>query len=206
MNPVGEDSQAKWNQRYSESPSSWIEPDTFLISSYSEFLAERGPGRALDIAGGAGRNAVWLAQRGWRVKLTDISDVALHLAREKFKVLVHGSSAQSEAAALHRGTLETEVVDLNSIQELGKEQYDLITVFYFLRRELFPAIARSLKPGGTLIYRTYTLDRIKLPGGPSDPKYLLEPNELLHAFSGMRVLHYHEMLAGKAAAELVARK
>ena len=192
--PINADDQEKWNQRYSESPSSWIEPDAFLISAYNEFLAGTAPALALDIAGGAGRNAVWLAQRGWRVKLIDISDVALALARDKFK------SAEAN------GNLETEVVDLNSIQDLGTEKYDLVTVFYFLRRELFPAIARALKPGGTVVYRTYTVDRMKVPGGPSDPKYLLQPNELLHAFSGMRVLHYHEMVAGKAAAELVARR
>jgi tellurite methyltransferase len=194
MNPVDEDSQAKWNQRYSDSPSSWIEPDTFLINAYNEFLAGTAPGAALDVAGGAGRNAVWLAERGWRVKLIDISDVALKMAQDKFK-----------SAEAH-GNLKTEVVDLNSLQDLGTAQYDLITIFYFLRRELFPAIARVLKPGGMLIYRTYTIDRIKVPGGPSDPQYLLQPNELLHAFAGMRVLHYHEMVEGKAAAELVGRK
>lgn len=191
---IDSEDQLRWNQRYTESPSSWTEPDTFLIRAYEEFLVNAQPGTALDIAGGAGRNAVWLAERGWRVKLIDISDVALAMGREKFKALKA------------KGDLQTEVVDLNSIQHLGTEQYDLITVFYFLRRELFPAMARALKPGGTLIYRTYTVDRMKVPGGPSDPKYLLQPNELLHAFPAVRVLHYHEMAEGKAAAELVGRK
>ena len=203
---IDSEDQLRWNQRYTESPSSWVEPDTFLISAYQEFLAHTQPGTALDIAGGAGRNAVWLAERGCQVKLIDVSDIALEMAREKFSSLERGSSSHPPSVAAHRGELQTEVVDLNSIQDLGIEQYDLITVFYFLRRELFPAITRALKPGGTLIYRTYTVDRMKVPGGPSDPKYLLQPNELLHAFSGMRVLHYHEMVAGKAAADLVARK
>lgn len=189
------DEQLRWNQRYAESPSSWIEPDNFLIRAYEEFLASTRPGFALDVAGGAGRNSVWLAQRGWRVKLIDISDVALSQAREKF-----------DTASPHKGSLETEIVDLNSVEDLGARRFDLITVFYFLRRELFPAIARALKPGGTLIYRTYTMDRMKAPGGPTDPQYLLQANELLHAFPDMRVLHYHEMVEGKAAAELVARK
>ena len=186
--------QLRWNQKYAESPSSWLEADDFLISMYEEFLKDAQPGLALDVAGGAGRNAIWLAQRGWRVKLIDVSDVALQLAREKF------------TSSEDTGRLETAIVDLNSVQELGDAQFDLINVFYFLRRELFPAVVRALKPGGTLIYRTYTIDRMKVPGGPSDPRYLLQPNELLHAFGDLRVLHYHEMLAGKAAAELVARK
>lgn len=218
------DEQTRWNQRYTESPSSWLEPDSFLISAYQEFLADTTPGTALDIAGGAGRNSVWLAERGWRVRLIDISDVALQLAREKFNLSRKNSLSQPRAAALQHedegmaavyspgltallaGDLQTEIVDLNSVDDLGKEQYDLVVAFYFLRRELFPAIARALKPGGTLIYRTYTVDRMKVPGGPSDPRYLLQPGELLHSFPGMRVLHYHEMLQGKAAAELVARK
>jgi hypothetical protein len=116
------------------------------------------------------------------------------------------SSSQAKTAAVRKGSLKTEIVDLNSITHLGTEEYELLVVFYFLRRELFPAITRALKPGGTLIYRTYTIDRMKVPGGPSDPRYLLQPNELLHAFSGLRVLHYREMLQGKAAAELVGRK
>ena len=200
--------QSRWNARYKESPSSWIEPDTFLVSAYHEFLADARPGRALDLAGGAGRNAVWLAQRGWRVKLIDISDVALSLAREKLVSAERGSSSSSQprASAVPFGDLETGIVDLNSVDHLGTEIYDLVIAFYFLRRALFPAITRALKPGGTLIYRTYTLDRMKVSGGPSDPKYLLQANELLHAFKSIRVLHYHEMMAGKAAAELIARK
>jgi len=198
--------QSRWNQRYSESPSSWVEPDTFLINAYDDFLAGAGSGAALDLAGGAGRNAVWLAERGWRVKLIDISDVALKMAREKFDAVKKASSAQPKNSPVRKASLKTEIVDLNSISHLGTEEYDLLVVFYFLRRELFPAIARALKPGGTLIYRTYTVDRMKVPGGPSDPRYLLQPNELLHAFAGLRVLHYREMLQGKAAAELAGRK
>lgn len=219
---IDSEDQLRWNQRYTESPSSWVEPDTFLIRAYEEFLADTRPGTALDLAGGAGRNAVWLAEHGWQLKLIDISNVALTLAREKFLSPERNSSSQPgarppqdaeqrravgvPAAAVHRGELETEVVDLNSIQDLGTEKFDLVTIFYFLRRELFPVIAGALKPGGTLIYRTYTVDRMKVPGGPSDPKYLLQPNELLHAFAELRVLHYHEMVGGKAAAELVARR
>lgn len=198
--------QTRWNQRYRESPSSWVEADTFLIDSYDEFLAGTSPAAALDVAGGAGRNAVWLAERGWRVKLIDISDVALKMAREKFEVVKKASASQPKTSPARKASFKTEIVDLNSISHLGTEEYDLLVVFYFLRRELFPAIARALKPGGTLIYRTYTVDRMKVPGGPSDPRYLLQANELLHAFPGLRVLHYREMLQGKAAAELVGRK
>ena len=184
--------KARWDTRYTEGPGSWTEPDDFLKRVYDEFLVNIEPGKALDLAGGAGRNSLFLVQRGWQVKLVDISEVGLGLAKEK--------------AAAHNLTLDTAVVDLNTVTDLGSELYDAIVVFYFLKRELFPAIIRALKPGGFLIYRTYTIDRMKVPGGPDDPKYLLQPNELMRAFSALRVLHYHETLEGKAAAELIARK
>lgn len=196
----------RWDTRYTESPESWNEPDDFLKRAYAEFLTTVPPGRALDLAGGAGRNSIYLLHHGWQVKLMDISEVGLALARRKALDVSSRSSAQPRAAALHSNPLETELVDLNTISDLGMNQYDLVVVFYFLRRELFPALVRALKAGGFLIYRTYTIDRMKVPGGPDDPRYLLQPNELLRAFSALRVLHYRETTEGKAAAELVGRK
>jgi tellurite methyltransferase len=192
-----------WDARYTENPESWTEPDDFLVSAYDEFLAEVPPGRALDLAGGAGRNALFLARRGWQVKLVDISEVGLSLAKEKAKQAFSNTSADAPGPQL---SLETEIVDLNNVNDLGDQQYDLITVFYFLRRELFPALMRALKSGGRLIYRTYTIDRMKVPGGPRDPKFLLKPKELLNAFASLKTLRYRETQEGKAAAELVAQK
>ena len=76
--------------------------------------------------------------------------MALGLAREKLGV------------ARDRAMLNTEALDLNAMSDLGRDQYDLIVVFYFLRRELFPALVSALKPGGILIYRTYTIDRMNV--------------------------------------------
>jgi len=64
----------------------------------------------------------------------------------------------------------------------------------------------AIKPGGILIYKTYTTEQKNFPGGPSHPMFLLEPNELLHAFRSLRVLRYHETIQEKGVAELVARK
>jgi SAM-dependent methyltransferase len=200
------EAQTRWDSRYTESAGSWTEPDDFLKRVYDEFLVNAAPGKALDLAGGAGRNSLFLAQRGWQVKLVDVSEVGLGLAREKFQKLAADSSLTS-LAATQVASLETAILDLDTVNDLGTHLYDLIVVFYFLKRELFPAILRALKPGGHLIYRTYTVDRMKAPGGPEDPQYHLQPNELLQVFSPhMRVLHYHETLEGKAAAELVALK
>jgi SAM-dependent methyltransferase len=194
MSTPESEEKTRWDTRYSERPEHWTEPDAFLEQSWNEYLASIPMGVALDLAGGAGRNAVFLLQRGWQVTLIDISKVGISLAKEK----------ASEMSATAR--LTTEIADLNAVTDLGTNRYDLITVFFFLRRELFPALIRALKPGGFLIYKTYTIDRASVAGGPGDAHYLLQPNELLREFSALRILHYHESLAGKAAASLVARK
>ena len=188
------DEKALWNKKYSEGSHTLLDPDPFLVSAYDEFLFGTSPGLALDVAGGVGRHSIWLAQRGWRVKLLDISEVGIQ---------------QAEENANRTGTAESiskQIRDLNTMSDLGREQYDLVVVFFFLQRELFPALLDATKPGGILIYKTYTTEQKNFSGGPSHPMFLLEPNELLHAFRSMRVLHYHETIQEKGVAELVARK
>lgn len=191
---MDQDEKTHWNSRYRDKPGSWTEPDELLTRAYAEFLSAAPPGLALDLAGGAGRNALFLLRRGWQVKVLDISDVGLHMAREK--AAAEGLSA----------SLKAEVADLNQISDLGTSQFDLITVFFFLRRELFPALTTALKPGGLLIYKTYTTAQRDSGQGPSDRRYLLEPNELREAFPSLRVLDYRETIQAKSTAELVARK
>jgi len=196
---MGMDEKTLWDKKYGERSHSSLQPDPFLASAYGEFLFGTTPGLALDVAGGVGRHSIWLAQRGWRVKLLDISEVGIQQAEENAKRTGTASS------------IITEVRDLNSRQDLGREQYDLVIVFFFLQRELFPALTAALNPGGILIYKTYTTEQQRLSSegaksGPSHPMFLLEPNELLRAFSSLRVLHYHETISQKGVAELVARK
>jgi tellurite methyltransferase len=192
------DEKNLWDKKYSERSHSSLEPDPFLVSAHDEFLCATTPGLALDIAGGVGRHAIWLAQRGWRTRLIDISDVGIGLAEK--------NASRALGPVAKEFLITAEVADLHSIQDFGREQYDLVLVFYFLQRELFPALAAALKPGGFLIYKTYTTEQKNFAGGPSHPMFLLEPNELLREFSSMRVLHYHETIQEKGVAELVARK
>lgn len=188
------DEKASWNKKYSEGSHSSLNPDPFLVSAYDEFLFGTTPGLALDIAGGVGRHAIWLAQHGWRVKLLDIAEVGIKQAEEN-----------ARRAGTSR-SISTKVCDLNTMHDLGRERYDLVVVFFFLQRTLFPALTAALKPGGFVIYKTYTAEQKHFAGGPSHPMFLLEPNELLRAFSALRVLHYHETIQQKGVAELVARK
>ena len=185
--------KTRWDKKHSERLHSAFNPNPFLVSAYDEFVSSRPPGAALDLAGGAGRHAIWLAERGWHVNLVDISEVGLRQAEE---------NARQRTIT---GSIVTKVQDVNTEQDLGREQYDLVVVFSFLQRELFPAITAALKPGGHLIYKTYTTEQLRFDGGPRKA-FLLQPNELLHAFPSMLVLHYHETIQEKGVAELIARK
>jgi ubiquinone/menaquinone biosynthesis C-methylase UbiE len=79
------DEKTIWNRKYNERSHTSLTPDPLLVSAYSEFLAGVPPGHALDIAGGVGRHAIWLAKRDWQVRLVDLSDVGIQQAQENAK-------------------------------------------------------------------------------------------------------------------------
>lgn len=188
-----EDERAAWNRRYQQGSHAKREPDPFLLAAYDEFIAPEFPngGRALDIAGGLGRNAFWLAERGWQVTLVDISEVGI---------------AQAQAEAIRRKVrMEFVVADLQHYRP-ERHRYHLVVVFFYLERRLFPALQAALRPGGILVYRTYTELAHKLGRGPGHPMYFLKTNELLHAFPNLQVVHYRESIRERGIAELVARK
>jgi tellurite methyltransferase len=183
----------RWNEKYRSSPASWLEPDAFLPWAFSRFIQPAFPdgGKALDFAGGAGRHALWLAQQGWDVTLIDISETGVALAQQK-------------AGPLAR-RLHCVVDDLTGFRA-SQNQYDLVMVFYYLDRTIFPEIVRSLRPGGFLLYKTHTLEQLKRARGPKDAAYLLEPGELVRLASGLRVLWEREEVSEKATAEIVAKR
>ena len=79
-------------------------------------------------------------------------------------------------------------------------------VFFYLERTIFPQLLKALRPGGLLIYKTYTLEQRKFKGGPTHPLHLLKENQLLKAFGKLRVLHYVETIRKRGLAEFVGRK
>lgn len=191
---ASEEERARWNRKYAEGSHTSLEPDRFLLEAYREFVVPLfpAPGTALDVAGGVGRHALWLARRGWGVTMVDISEV---------------STAQaSENAAASGIRFRVETADLLAY-DFGRERHDLLLVFFYLQRELFSRMTAALKPGGLIVYKTYTREHENFARfGLEHPMFFLEPNELLHAFSGLRVLHYRETLREKGVAELVAWK
>ncbi len=133
-------------------------------------------GQALDLACGLGGNALWLAERGFRVSAWDLSPVAIE---------------RLSALAADRGlTLETEVRDLTA-RPPGPSRFDLIVVTHFLDRGLAPAIAAALRPGGLLYYQTFNRESVSARG-PSNPAYRLASNELLELFRGLVVRVYRD--------------
>lgn len=194
------DDRQTWNAKYAKGSHDSLTPDPFLIEAYENYVAplmgESGSGgRALDVAGGVGRHAIWLAQRGWHVTLVDISDEAISIARRN--------------ASAAKVAIDFQLEDVKSFCDQPDEaQFDLILVFFYLQREHFPAFIRMLKPGGMVVCKTYTVEQLRLrPGqGPSHPMHLLKPNELLRAFSSLKILSYRETVKDRGIAELVAKK
>jgi 2-polyprenyl-3-methyl-5-hydroxy-6-metoxy-1,4-benzoquinol methylase len=193
------DERAIWNARYAEKSHASLVPDPFLVDAFDNYvtpmLGDRRGGIALDVAGGVGRHAIRLAKRGWKVTLLDISNEAIAIAKRN-----------AEEARVELDLRTQSATDFFADPKLP--QWDLIIVFFFLERELFPALIQQLKPGGLLIYKTYTLELPKLrPGkGPTHPMHLLKRNELLLAFSSLEVLFHRETVKDSGIAELVARK
>ena len=187
------DERERWDQKYKDSPSSWLEPDPFLERAFSGFVHPLFPdgGTALDFAGGAGRHTIWLAQHGWEVTLMDISEVGVEQARQRAGPL---------ASHIH-----FVVNDLTRFAA-SQTQYDLVMAFFYLDREIFPQVLEAIRPGGLLLYKTYTQAQSPLRNGPKDASFLLAEGELLRLANGLQVLHYAEVVADKATAELVARK
>jgi SAM-dependent methyltransferase len=188
-----ENARGEWGRRYREGTHSSRTPDPFLVAAYEEFIAPAFPngGKALDLAGGVGRHAIYLVERGWHVTLVDVGAEAIELAR-----------SEAERRGVRIDGLEADL----SEWQLPESSFELVLNLFYLERALFPQIEAALTPGGLLVFKTYTREQLKLGGGPRHPMHLLEPNELLRAFSGMRVLHYRETVKDKAVAELVARK
>ncbi len=127
------------------------------------------PGRAIDVAAGEGRHALWLASRGWEVVAVDFSEVALRRAQ-----------ARARADALAVGFV---VADVHTMR-LPPARFDLVLAAFFHPRPserpaLYPAMAGAVAPGGSLLLVSY--DKANLTegaGGPRDPDFLLDPPAL----------------------------
>lgn len=181
----------KWDREYASRRESGT-PTPFL-PRVADLLPQRG--RVLDVAGGAGRHALWLAQRGLDVTLVDISPRGLAVAER-----------EAAAASL---TIRTMVLDLDT-DPLPPGPWDVIVCICFLARTLFPAFAERLAPGGTLVFCQPTRTNLERNARPPEA-FLLEDGELPRLLDGLplEILHYREGWTpeiDRHDAELVARR
>jgi tellurite methyltransferase len=149
---------------------------------------------ALDLACGAGRDAVYLAQHGFAVEGWDHAPEALERTRELAER--HGVTVRTALRDLERPDLPPPV-----------QRFDLIVCFRFLHRPLFPWMEHALAPGGWLVYETFRVGQERF-GKPIRAQFLLARNELAGAFPTLETIHYEEPEpeAGPITARLLARK
>jgi SAM-dependent methyltransferase len=161
-----------WNRRYEATELVWTaRPNRFLV----EEVAHLPPGRALDLACGEGRHAVWLAELGWRVTGIDFSDVAIGKGR-----------LLAEAREVD---VDFRVADLTS-WEPGGERWDLVLVFYLqlAAEERSPVLRRAadaVAPGGVFLLVAH--DRRNLDagyGGPRSDRVLYTPEDVVADLAG----------------------
>jgi SAM-dependent methyltransferase len=186
-----EEQRNHWDLKYEEGLPSLTEPDPFFVSAYERFVDPSFPdvGVALDLAGGLGRHALWLARRRWQVTVVDLSDVAI--------------GKLSQAALRQNVKLELLVGDASEYK-FEPTRFDLIVLFYHLDRSLFPKIVSALKPGGLLICKMslrWNSDATAASTGP------LHREELPSLVTELRVLHHEERpVRDRGVVEFVGRK
>ena len=152
------------------------------------------PGRrALDVAMGTGRNAIYLAEMGFEVEGVDVSPEAVNTTLNSAR----------EAGV----DVRAQVADLEGDYHIEPAAYDVIICFNYLQRSLMPQIKDGLRKGGVIVYETFIVDQARF-GKPRNPDYLLKHNELLEMFRDFRCLRYREgiMEGPKAIASIIAQK
>lgn len=170
-----------WDERYREPEFAYgREPNDFL-RRMAEGIG--GEGRALCLAEGQGRNAVFLAEQGWRVTAVDASGVGLERARE---------------LAMERGiTITTEVADLADFR-IDPETWDLVVLIFAhlpppLRKRVHAAVVDGLRPGGHVILEAYTPAQVGLgTGGPPSAEMMMTADGLRGEFDGLEFVHLQE--------------
>jgi SAM-dependent methyltransferase len=184
---------SEWDERYRSRDrprEDFASEPLALVVRFAKTLTR---GRALDLACGTGRNAIWLAQQGWDVAAVDGASVAiesLNLRAQENRVEVNAQVADLEAGEF----------------QIEPGAWDLICICYYLQRDLFESAKHGLAPGGVLISVVHLSENNE----PATEHRLL-PGQLFEYFCDMEILHYFEGLPDdpihhRAVAEIVARK
>ena len=186
---MSDEDRTKWDTRYA-GPGVPSTTPSRLLTELGDLLPRHG--RALDVAGGAGRNAIWLAQRGLEVTLADVSQVGLNIAVQR-----------SAAAGV---SLATVLVDVE-LEPLPTGPWDVILCVHFLHRPLFAVFSEILTPGGVLVVIHPTQTNLERHARPP-ARFLLSDGELPTLARELEIMHYEEgwQAEGRHDAVMVARR
>lgn len=164
-----------------------------LLAQWVDYLEQACTGRrALDLACGAGRDSMFLAMRGWQVTALDY--LPEHLA--KLQQVAEGQP----------WSIATQLQDLNQPASLPAE-LDLLLVFRYLNRRLWPALRQAIRPGGFLLYQTFQQGAEQF-GSPKNPNYLLAPDELAQQFADWQLIftQVDHLADGRPLQSILVRK
>jgi SAM-dependent methyltransferase len=166
---------AEWDRRYAAAELLWGRgPNAFVATE----LVDLPPGRALDLAAGEGRNAIWLAQRGWSVTAVDFSAVAMNKAAD----LAKGVGAPADQ-------LQWVCADVTAY-EVEAGAYELVLMAYLhlpaeARKTVLSRAAAGIAPGGTMLVVAHDLANLtEGVGGPQDAAVLFTPQDVTSAVAG----------------------
>ena len=183
-NPQAVDASARGSDRR-RTPEPWLTDHAALLPA---------GGRALDVASGDGRHALWLARRGFETLAVDRDEAAL-------QILLNRATSARLPVEVQRRDLEI------GPQTFETGAFDLIVVFHYLHRPLLPALRAALAPGGVLVYETFTRSQAAR-GRPTNPAFLLTRGELLTLAEPLQVLRSREGVRadGSFVASVVAQR
>jgi SAM-dependent methyltransferase len=172
---MSRDDRTRWDRQHAQISGAG-RPASFLREIIDGDGWEIARGRALDVACGKGRNALFLADRGFDVVAIDISPVRLQ---------------EGERRAREKGlAISWQEADLESL-DFPEKSFDLVINFNYLQRTLIPRLKSAVKHGGYLVFETFLIDQQSV-GRPNNTAYLLCHNELLNFCRDFRVLFYRE--------------
>lgn len=164
-----------------------------------DYVDESPDGRALDVATGTGRNALFLLESGYAVDAIDQSRVGLELTRE---------TAREAGLADRLTPIQADVPSF----EFPRDRYALVTISFYRALDRLPDVTGAIEPGGYLFMEHHLRSTRETPSGPSGDRYRYAANELLRSSLGLTVLYYdetsHENDDGdrRATARVLARR
>lgn len=192
--------RVRWDEIFSKRNKDPYPTPAALLLQFAPAVESDTRPRALDLAAGLGQNGLWLAEQDYNVDMMDISRVALRRARVEMGLrnLRTANLLQVDFGEL---VLKTDDECLNA-HEICADTYDVVCVFRYLNRSLFPLIKGAIKPNGRIIYETFNLNYLQeVP--QFNRNFLLKHHELADIFADWRIIHHDEE---SSSTQLVATK